>query len=556
MKTGLYVSRLISQCLLFAGTHWLIISLSTGLAVFFAAVIATVIAVNAIQAERVSEQHVEILSVGDQIIKEQTETLWLLNSNYMPSCDEKGLLYLRKLQFTKRYINDIGIMDNNNRLLCTTGLGKIDFPIKFPNPHREMHGYQYWWNLQIPITDYKMRTGVKKLGSYVSFVDYNVNLDLISKIRQNKFINALSWGPSGKALIIISNNKNIELIQENLNGKVKNTNISEYFKCRDYVVTKSGDELYKLHSVVNCIDSIRENLRTTLLFLTIGLLFSLLISFAMLPRLKILSRSKYRLRHLCRHENIICHYQSVIDMHTNEIVGCEVLVRIKDGNSILYPDKILKDISDQKMTWALDSIISSKALYELNKNIHPNKPFRVAINLFPEDINYEILSKHFSDILINCNNYFRIGIEVTEHSISEKIIYEIQKIKQTGYEIMVDDFGTGYSNLGIVKKIQPDIIKIDKSFVFEMEESSVRSSMIPQIIDIASAVGAGVIAEGVENSEQRDLLIMLGVQYAQGYFFGRPMPIADFARLYHQQPPQHAAQSVDRMPLLHGVAQL
>lgn len=137
--------------------------------------------------------------------------------------------------------------------------------------------------------------------------------------------------------------------------------------------------------------------------------------------------------------------------------------------------------------------------------------------------------------LSKCSKNFCVGIKVTEHSLSEEIIHEISRIKKMGYEVSVDDFGTGYSNLRIVKNIQPDIIKIDKSFVFDMEESSVRSSMIPQIIDIAATVGARVIAEGVENVEQRDLLLKLGVQYGQGYYFGRPMPLESFAQMYEEQ---------------------
>jgi EAL domain-containing protein (putative c-di-GMP-specific phosphodiesterase class I) len=76
----------------------------------------------------------------------------------------------------------------------------------------------------------------------------------------------------------------------------------------------------------------------------------------------------------------------------------------------------------------------------------------------------------------------------------------------------------------------PDLLKIDKSFVFEMQDASVRSSLIPEIVGIARAVGALVIAEGVEYEEQRRMLLGFGVDFGQGYWFARPMDIGSLTR--------------------------
>src|SRR5690606_12932161 len=97
-----------------------------------------------------------------------------------------------------------------------------------------------------------------------------------------------------------------------------------------------------------------------------------------------------------------------------------------------------------------------------------------------------------------------------------------------GFLIAVDDFGTGYSNLQLVTKLSPDILKIDGSFVYELEEASLRSNLIPQIVNIARAVGADAVAEGIEKPEQARLLAAQGVQYGQGYALARPMPLERF----------------------------
>ena len=83
-----------------------------------------------------------------------------------------------------------------------------------------------------------------------------------------------------------------------------------------------------------------------------------------------------------------------------------------------------------------------------------------------------------------------------------------------------------------MKAKETDFLKIDKSFVFEMEDTSVRSSLIPEIVAIAKAVNAEVIAEGVENEAQANKLHEMGARFGQGYLFARPMPIKDFVAYY------------------------
>src|SRR5690606_14569398 len=97
-------------------------------------------------------------------------------------------------------------------------------------------------------------------------------------------------------------------------------------------------------------------------------------------------------------------------------------------------------------------------------------------------------------------------------------------VRSNGYLIAVDDFGTGYSNLRSVTRLAPDRLKIDRSFVHELEEASLRSNLIPEMVDIARAINAQIIAEGIETMNQARLLTVAGVRYGQGYCLARPMP--------------------------------
>ncbi|MEJ6002773.1 EAL domain-containing protein [Paucibacter soli] len=118
-----------------------------------------------------------------------------------------------------------------------------------------------------------------------------------------------------------------------------------------------------------------------------------------------------------------------------------------------------------------------------------------------------------------------------EEQVNHEIADRVRELEFDGYQVSLDDFGTGYSNLASVKNLAPSYLKVDRSFVRDMDGASVPSSLIPEIIQIARRVEAQVVAEGIENAEQARLLRDLGAEFGQGYFFGMPMPFPEFEQL-------------------------
>lgn len=125
-----------------------------------------------------------------------------------------------------------------------------------------------------------------------------------------------------------------------------------------------------------------------------------------------------------------------------------------------------------------------------------------------------------------------IGIEVTESVLLEDNLHTAERLRQfhaAGMQIAIDDFGTGYASLAYLKKFAIDLIKIDRVFVRNLGTDPKDSILVEAIIAMAHKLGMQVVAEGVENTQQRDLLHMAGCDYGQGYLFARPMPQQDMA---------------------------
>jgi EAL domain-containing protein (putative c-di-GMP-specific phosphodiesterase class I) len=112
----------------------------------------------------------------------------------------------------------------------------------------------------------------------------------------------------------------------------------------------------------------------------------------------------------------------------------------------------------------------------------------------------------------------------------------LTRLSKRGVRLSIDDFGTGYSSLGYLKKLPVDEIKIDKSFVKEMAVDGDDTVIVRSIIDLAHNLGLQVIAEGVEDQETWDALVILGSDAAQGYFMSRPIPADELGRWLRESP--------------------
>jgi EAL domain-containing protein (putative c-di-GMP-specific phosphodiesterase class I) len=121
----------------------------------------------------------------------------------------------------------------------------------------------------------------------------------------------------------------------------------------------------------------------------------------------------------------------------------------------------------------------------------------------------------------------RLELELTESQLVqdiEALIGKMGQLKAHGVRFSLDDFGTGYSSLSYLKRLPLDQLKIDRSFVHDLQGSASDTAIVRTILALGQALELRVIAEGVENQAQRDALLRLGCHYFQGYLYGAPQP--------------------------------
>ena len=229
------------------------------------------------------------------------------------------------------------------------------------------------------------------------------------------------------------------------------------------------------------------------------------------------------------------YFQPLITLGSMRCEGCEVLARFEDAHGRLFPDQFVSIIQAQNLTWEFTEIIIAKALKDLKPLLAGRPGFKVSVNFFQADLEDEQLEAVIRSPVFATATEAGLSLccEILETGIRSgtSIARTLDYLRGIGCQIAIDDFGTGYSNLAQIKALNPDLVKIDKMFIDDLGSStdSARGAFVQAILAIAAAHDMKVCAEGVETLEQLASLRNRNVDYAQGYYFARPMAIRDFS---------------------------
>jgi EAL domain-containing protein (putative c-di-GMP-specific phosphodiesterase class I) len=247
------------------------------------------------------------------------------------------------------------------------------------------------------------------------------------------------------------------------------------------------------------------------------------------------------------------HYQPVFDVETGGCRSVEALVRWRHPQrGLIPPDQFIPLAEETGLVVALGEWVLGRACRDA---ISWPADVKLAVNLSP----VQFKQAELFDVIVGVLSDSGLPPERLELEVTESVLLEpgvenstfMKRLKRIGISLALDDFGTGHSSLSCLTAFPFDKIKIDRSFVSNLTKSNKSSAIISSVVTLARGLDMTVTAEGVETREQLELLRMLGVNFAQGYLLGRPVPINELksrSELYRSPKIQPRSASWSRRP--------
>ncbi len=247
------------------------------------------------------------------------------------------------------------------------------------------------------------------------------------------------------------------------------------------------------------------------------------------------------------------HYQPKVDMNTRRVVGVEALVRWTHPEyGSVAPDEFIPLTEQSGLIFPLTDWVLAEAMRQVDIWRKRGIYLEVAVNLSTCSLQDAMCASKIANLF---SSLFatpdQLVLEITESAMMADVnraLDVITALDAIGVRLSIDDFGTGFSSLSHLKRLPVDELKIDRSFVRDMDCDESDAIIVRSIIDLAHNMGLKVVAEGVESESAIDLLNMLGCDTLQGYYIGAPMPAQQFEHWLQQSPWGHRTQDTETDP--------
>jgi diguanylate cyclase (GGDEF)-like protein/PAS domain S-box-containing protein len=247
-----------------------------------------------------------------------------------------------------------------------------------------------------------------------------------------------------------------------------------------------------------------------------------------------------RLRRAVEEQHWVLHYQPVVELGTDRIVGAEALVRWREPNGgLTLPGEFIPLAEELGLIEAIGDWVIGEVAHQAGEWRAEGYQLTLGFNLSPR----ELWSTHLPERVLGKLKASGVDprsvvVEITESTAmadpdrTQRILTEMHA---WGVSIAIDDFGTGYSSLSRLKHLPVDILKIDASFVARVDTDRDNANMVRAMIDLAGNLGMTALAEGIETEAELAFLLEHGCPLGQGYLLGRPVPASDFVPLLGTQ---------------------
>ena len=236
---------------------------------------------------------------------------------------------------------------------------------------------------------------------------------------------------------------------------------------------------------------------------------------------------------------IVFYFQPKVDLATGKITGAEALARWNHPTEgILSPFHFIDLIERSGRVQEFGRYVLDKNVAQIAAWQREGMDVQVAVNLSPYNLLDPGLVEYIRNLFVAYDvpaQLLEIELTESETSISpDDIARQLREFKRLGVKVAIDDFGTGMSSLSYISDLEVNIIKIDRSFVNDVEENGKHYAVVSAAITMANAFETKLVAEGIETQSQANLLADLGCHYGQGYYYSRPLPADEFRALMKQ----------------------
>jgi diguanylate cyclase (GGDEF)-like protein/PAS domain S-box-containing protein len=231
---------------------------------------------------------------------------------------------------------------------------------------------------------------------------------------------------------------------------------------------------------------------------------------------------------------LLAHYQPIVDLHSGSLVGAEALIRWQDPLRGILPAKDFVPLAEELgLIGEIGDVVLADVARQVKQWSKMAPDFKVAVNVSPLQLRGTSLLSSVRNLMNEGLDPGSIVLEVTESAVMEDATTStslLGELRDAGFGIAIDDFGTGYSSLAYLKQLPATTIKVDQTFTSQLPDPH-DLSIVMAILSIADTYGLEVVAEGIETAEQAEMLKELGCPQGQGYHFARPVPAAQLTNL-------------------------
>lgn len=441
-------------------------------------------------------------------------------------CSKQGISIMRNVDLRSSYIQAMGHV-KNNILVCSSlgknevgwNLGPVDWVSALGNAIRI--------NVQIAFAPDTTFTVLERNG-YAFILNKSL---LIDATASEKDVSLASFSQDNLRLFASRGNFDPEWLA-NLGNQPEETFVKD-----GYVIGIARSQKYRTAGLAalpaSYMDKHTRNL--SMILVPIGLIAGLILAISIYYLVSVQISMPSMLKAALKRNEFFMLYQPVINLQTGECVGAEALMRWKrSSGEMVPPDRFIQAAEDAGLIESLTKRVIKLVSKDAEDLFKQYPEFHLGINLSASDLHSSNTIQLLNGLIQATGaNRFNLMVEATERGFMQADLAKVMltEIRKQGIGVALDDFGTGYSSLSYLESFEIDYLKIDKSFVDKIGRDAPTSYVVLHIIEMAKQLKIQMIAEGVETEDQAQLLREHGVQFAQGWLFGKPQPLHEVIRL-------------------------